>query len=324
VAEHDPTLGDACTGGHAMSASPKPFTVLVPLDGSELAEAVLDLAAVIARRMAGRLVLLTVPQVYGLDVAWYTAGAPDAAALVPMDDLLHQARAASEAYLAAVAERLGADGLTVTTLLADEDPPVAIVGGARDAGADLIAMVTHGRGGLDRWAFGSVADKVLQTADKPVLLARAANGRVRDDIGLIAVAVDGSPLAEAVLAPVADLARAFGARIMLVHVTPEAAAAADPATMSASESSYQARAGAYLADLVQRLRSDGGAAEALLLAGQDAAELILERADNRDVDVLAFTTHGRTGLQRLAFGSVADRLIRHAAKPVLVVRNRAE
>ncbi len=306
-----------------MSASAQPFTVLVPLDGSELAEAILDLAGAVARRQEGRLALLTVPQVYGLDVAWYTAGAPDAAALVPMDDLLHGARADSTAYQATVAERLRAGGLTVTSHLADEAPPAAIVHAAVAEGAGLIAMVTHGRGGLDRWAFGSVADKVLQTTDTPVLLARAANGRVCPDIGHITVALDGSPLAEAVIQQAAALARAFGARVTLVHVVPEATAATGTAALARGEATYQDRAASYLAGLVQGLADTGVQAEALLLAGDDAAEQILDRVSQHDVDLLALTTHGRSGLKRLAFGSVADRLIRHTTKPVLVVRSHA-
>jgi nucleotide-binding universal stress UspA family protein len=137
------------------------------------------------------------------------------------------------------------------------------------------------------------------------------------------VALDASPLAEAVLEPVTGLAQAFGARVTLAHVVPEAAAATGSAELARGEAGYQDRAGAYLAGLVERLTGAGVDAEALLLAGDDAAEALLERIDQHDVDLLALTTHGRSGLKRLTFGSVADRLIRHAAKPVLVVRNQA-
>jgi nucleotide-binding universal stress UspA family protein len=306
-----------------MNATPTTdFTVLVPVDGSDLAGAVVDLAAAIAHRRGGRVVLLTVPQVYGLDVAWYTAGAPDAAALVPMDDLLAEARADGARYLATAAARLEADGAHVTTLMVEDEPAAAIVQSAREQRAGLIAMSTHGRGGLDRWAFGSIADKVLQTATTPVLLVRPQAGPVKADIGHILVALDGSPLAEAIVDEVQPLARAFGARVTLVNVTPESPVPGSSARISAAEEVYETHITAYLAPIVQRLIAAGVEAEAQILTGKDPAAALLELGADHDVDLIALTSHGRSGLRRLAYGSVADRLIRHAEKPILILRSQ--
>ena len=304
------------------ASSPSPFTILVPLDGSELAETVLGLAATTARRTKGHLLLISVPQVYGLDVTWYAAGAPDAAALVPMEDMLRQSRDTSEAYLATTVKRLEGQGIAVESALIDETPANAIVDTARDRGADLIAMVTHGRGGLDRWAFGSVADKVLQTAEVPVLLVRGAHQPVQDDVSRVLVALDGSPLAEAILPTVTTLARGYGARVLLLHITPELGVLEDAARLTAAQAAYQERMSHYLGEVVDRLAQAGVDAEGQLLVAADPAEALLERAEYRDVDLVALTTHGRSGLVRLAYGNVADRILRHTTKPVLVARNR--
>lgn len=301
-----------------------PLTVLVPLDGSERAEVVLGLAAALARKSGGRLVLVTVPEVYGMDVAWYTDGAPDAAALVPMADLLEQARSERQGYLATVVDRLRAEGVDVSSVLAEADPAAAIVRTAGEVGAQLIAMTTHGRSGFDRWAFGSVTDKVLQTSGLPVLLERADAGTAPEEVMHLLVALDGSAHAEAILPVAAAVAHAFGARLSLVHVTPEGSVRGDLAQLSAAEADYQTRMTAYLAGQVAPLTGAGLDAEGQLLAGDNTAAVLLERAAHHDVDLVALTTHGRSGLKRLAYGSVADRLIRHCDKPLLVLRNSGE
>lgn len=304
------------------AASLSPLTVLVPLDGSELAETVLDLAAATARRTGGSLILITVPQVHGLDVAWYASGAPDAAALVPMESMLLQSRESSEAYLAATVAHLQNQSIPVETALINAAPADAILDAAQEHGASLIAMVTHGRGGLDRWAFGSVTSRVLQLAAVPVLLARGGSQPAHADLDRILVPLDGSPLAEAILPVVANLARGFGARVLLLHVTPELSVLENAARLTVAQAAYQERMTEYLGGVVDRLEQEGVEAEAQLLVAADPAEALLARAEYRDVDLLAITTHGRSGLVRLAYGNVAERLLHHTTKPALVVRNR--
>src|SRR5262245_15731689 len=104
-----------------------PFTTLVPLDGSERSEAVLGLAGELTRLSGGRLVLRSVPQVYGMNLAWYTGGAPDAAAMMPVDDLMGQARGDTQAYVDTVVERLKAEGLAPETIVPEDEPASAIV-----------------------------------------------------------------------------------------------------------------------------------------------------------------------------------------------------
>jgi nucleotide-binding universal stress UspA family protein len=141
--------------------------VLLPLDGSEPAEAILPFAEKIAGPSDAEVLLLRV-------VAPVTAAAALAAADPLGSDLLHLRRVEAGQYVTKVAERLGEKGLRVRTLVTLGDPAPEIVLAAEAHGADLIAMATHARGALGRAVFGSVADAVLRDAPVPVLLVRMA------------------------------------------------------------------------------------------------------------------------------------------------------
>ncbi len=308
--------------------SQPPPTLLVPLDGSQSAEQALLLAAPLAARSGGRLLLLSVPSIYTADLSWadavyaqpMAAGAP----VVSFEGLVAESERATAAYLAAVAERMQAKGVAVETRMPSEVPARAILACAEADGATLIVMGSHGRGGMARWALGSVADKVVQAAPVPVLLTRGATPRIRPDLGRIVVALDGSPLATQVLPTVAWLARVFEASVSLVTVAagPEhvlwsgLAGSASLASTAASERAAEN----YLLDQAEALRGQNVEAETALLVGDDVAETLCNAAAAPDVGLLAITTHGRGGLARWALGSVADRVARTAQVPLLIQR----
>lgn len=141
--------------------------VLVPLDGSELAEAALAPAVRVARQVGASLELLRVVDPAMLTESPYIPATPE-------DSAEYAERQTSEArsYLMGVAERLRADGVEVAEVSVDDGVPASTILGRAAVGADLIAMATHGRGGLKRWLVGSVSDKVLRGADVPVMLVR--------------------------------------------------------------------------------------------------------------------------------------------------------
>jgi nucleotide-binding universal stress UspA family protein len=152
--------------------------ILLPLDGTKLAEQILPPATALARLTGARVTLVrAVPPVYG----WgYPA---DAGALYDLSANLLDAigqeenrqREEAERYLRQAAERLRGDGLTVATrVLFEQQPAPTILRLAQELAADLIALETHGRRGLGRMILGSVADKVVRTAHLPVLLHRPA------------------------------------------------------------------------------------------------------------------------------------------------------
>jgi nucleotide-binding universal stress UspA family protein len=139
--------------------------VLVPLDGSELAEAILPFVEQVAGPLHAEVVLLRVIEPLSPAELVASAGvvAPDTFALRDMD---------AKHYLSEVERRLSKKGLRIRTRVALGPPAEEILAAAQAISADLIAMATHGRGGLGRLLFGSVAEAVLHAAAVPVLLIR--------------------------------------------------------------------------------------------------------------------------------------------------------
>jgi nucleotide-binding universal stress UspA family protein len=140
--------------------------ILVPLDGSPVAEQILPSVISVAQAMSGELILFQVPiaHVSGwMTGEWY----------LPIQGALDTAEEDAQAYLSTVAGRLKAQGLDVATATAIGPVADCIVEYAEVNHVDLVAMCTHGRTGLARWALGSVADRVLRAGGKPILLVRA-------------------------------------------------------------------------------------------------------------------------------------------------------
>jgi nucleotide-binding universal stress UspA family protein len=133
----------------------------------------------------------------------------------------------------------------------------------------------------------------------------------------ILVPLDGSPLAEAVLPQVQELARALGAELFVVrvahaHVFP----GVDP---TEQEVEVVQKAEAYVADVAGHLRSAGIPVHTSVRYGEAAKEILNHIGDNA-VDLVAMSTHGRSGLSHLLLGSVAEQVVRHATVPVLLMR----
>jgi nucleotide-binding universal stress UspA family protein len=143
--------------------------ILVPLDGSPLAEAALAHAETLAQQFASEVLLLRVV------VSPYAIIAPDLV-LAGYDSNHQQFEDQAEHYLQAVAGKLAARQIKVRTMTCDGPVAEAILDRARENQIDLIVMSTHGRGGVSRWVYGSVADRLLQAAPCPVLLVRVAGG----------------------------------------------------------------------------------------------------------------------------------------------------
>jgi len=139
--------------------------VLIPLDGSELAEAILPFAEQVAGPLDAEVVLLRVVEAVSAVEAIASAGviAPDTFAIREME---------AKRYLHEVERRLSKKGLRVRTRIALGSPAEAILGAIHTSVVDLVAMTTHGRSGLGRALFGSVAESVLRASPVPVLLIR--------------------------------------------------------------------------------------------------------------------------------------------------------
>jgi nucleotide-binding universal stress UspA family protein len=302
--------------------------ILVPLDGSALAETVLPHAEALARANGYGLLLLHVvtPSETSQASVWI-ATAPAALRREWEESRLTQIHA----YLTAVAARLQAVELQVRTeVLMDHDPAAAIVGRAdRDLAVALIAIATHGRSGLSRWALGSVAAKVLHAATKPLLLWRA---REASQAGIptwpyrtILVPLDGSCFAEHALDPAQTIVAGSNAEVVLLAVAPVGGDIAldeiggRPDWMQAERAAECEHLDQYLNQIADRLAVGGHHVHTRLAAGSPA-EAILLASDQEHADLIVMTTHGRSGLSRLWLGSVAAKVAQGAQVPVLLVR----
>ncbi|AHG92623.1 UspA domain-containing protein (plasmid) [Gemmatirosa kalamazoonensis] len=285
------------------------LTVLVPLDGSLLAEYAIPFAMSIADRIGAGVELLSV----------HHAPAP----------ALGERRALLRRYLDATRRRLEAtDAVPVTTSLIDGAPAEMLVAYVRETAPDLVVMTTHGRGGVRRLWLGSVTDALVRHATIPVLALRprpstiTADGNARPELRRVLVAVDGSPESETVITPLVDLFGTTGMEYTLLHVVPSlhplVRTLATPAEYDRDLGVEQRLANAYLQELAERVRPTGLDVAVATRSGEPPARAIVETATEHRADLIALATHGRGPLGRLVHGSVADEVLRTAPSAVLL------
>jgi nucleotide-binding universal stress UspA family protein len=278
-------------------------TIVVATDGSSLAERALPCAEALARGGARILLVRAVPR-----------GAP------------REEAAEAKGYLAGIAERLRAAGITADLAVPDGDPAAAILEAQRDVGADLIVMATHGRSGLGRWVYGSTAEAVLGAGSAPVLLVRAgtdtdAAPSLADQPRLL-VPLDGSPFSEQALPVAADVARAVQGRLVLLQAVAASPSPLDPEdVVRALEHNAREAGEEYLGQVARRLAGDDGvAAPETIVRMAEPAESIIGEAAASGAALVVMATHGRTGLGRLISGSVARAVLERGSLPLLLIR----
>jgi nucleotide-binding universal stress UspA family protein len=279
--------------------------ILVPLDGTADSATALPPARTMAEATGGELILLRVVSPRGF---------------APSSPVLEEART----YLAGIAAELAKGGTRVNVVVREgDDAAHEIVADAASGGAELIVMATHGRGGLARVAFGSVADGVLANSPVPVMLLRPG-GRRLDHLRTLLVPVDGTPGASLALSAAVPLAQATGAKLVLAqavipstHYYMEGLMLVD----LGSDEEMLAAAQQYVTGLAGRLEKANVRAEGRAELGRASATLVA-MADAADADLIVMSTHALTGPMRTLLGSVADEVVRQAHQPVLLVRQR--
>ncbi|HEU5304204.1 MAG TPA: universal stress protein [Gemmatimonadales bacterium] len=294
------------------------YNILVPLDGSELAEQAVSVAGSLARRAGGTLRLAAVEEPL-------PALALPSEALIGAVDVEFEARAHTAGYLDSVADgvRRVQDG-TVQTVVLEGPVASALHGYAVDEGIDLVVMTTRGRGGVSRWLTGSVADQLLRRTTVPVVLLHPKELPQRTQFGRILIALDGE-IEDPVLEPALALgALEAGTRYTLTRVvepaipilTPLALYPSRPGRHHTERLVNEARD--YLAGVCEKLASRGVEATYKVLVGRGIADQVLELATALGVDCIAVGTHRARGAERVVLGSVADRIVRGAEVPVLI------
>ncbi|MCC6180047.1 MAG: universal stress protein [Chloroflexi bacterium] len=286
-------------------------TILLPLDGSHLAERALPYATTLARHAGGRIVLVQAVQANSLP------GVDPSNAQV-------EVTSRADTGLADIVGRLRAEGIEAEAHVYYDEPTPAILDAAERHNADLIVMSTHGRSGLGRMMYGSVADSVLRHAETPVLLIPPlVDHSWPSDQPLTAlVPLDGSELAEAALAATGLLTKTTGARLHLLRVIepPTYPLYGDGyAYIPFDEDAEMGQAGEYLQSEARALEADGTRVSTQVTLGQPGTVIPAIARDAR-ADVVVMATHGRGGLARLVMGSVALGAIQRANVPVLLTR----
>lgn len=296
--------------------------ILVPLDGSKLAEQALPTALKLATAVGGEIILMRVPQYHEVMTMASVGGEMPPVALSGDDST------EAEAYLNELALFHQRDNVHFSTRLGDGDPASAIVDIAAAEQVDLIVMSTHGRTGLARWAMGSVAEKVLRAATVPILI-------LRDDhpIERIMITLDGSKLAATVLDPTMEIAQALGANVTLLRVQPYESHANRLEIDEYMRFEYgldknlddltRKRIRWYLEDILDQYSHRGVPLQYAIVMGFPADE-ILDYAAKEQIDLIAMSTHGRTGLSRWVYGSVTEKVLRGTEHAMLVVRSSVE
>lgn len=300
-------------------------SLMVPLDGSTFSESSLRFADRIARSTGGSLHLAHVHVPYEPDGLLGNTQFQFEGVNVAEYDAQHREREAE--YLTDLADRLSDEGTSVDAKVLDgSEVAEELAAYADEVHTDMIFITTHGYSGANRLWIGSVADEMIRRTTRPLFVIHPeAKGALPEgvfSVRRILIPLDGSKLAESVLDPATELARATGARITLLHVVPMPELSGWPvlAPMRAKPVAKLDGAINYLDGIASELRDEGLEVDVRALRGQQPAITIADAAREVDADVIALATHGYGGLKRALLGSVADKLLRTSTLPLLIMR----
>ena len=292
--------------------------LLVPLDGSPMAESVLSATADLVRRLSAHVTLLHIIE----------RGAPKT---VHGERHLTQP-AEAESYLRGVAEWFVSEGVRADFLVHRDGADVAksIADGAAEIGADLVVLCTHGWSGLRGFLFGRVAQQVLRWGTIPVLLIQpsAEGWKAPFSCRRLVVPLDGSGMAETALPAASAVAHAFEAEALLVWVVPTVATVSGergaamklmPSAAAALLDAEAAQAGTYLERVGARLREEGVKISVEVGRGEPI-RVLLDTVAKQEIDLIVIATHGRSGISAVWAGSVTSRILRYSTRPILLIR----
>lgn len=288
--------------------------IIVPLDGSELAETALPYAAALAEGLRTHLVLIT---------AWEGTESELGTTFPAMAmEIEKGAQNYFTQYLDGVRARYGRGDQT-RAIVRVGDAAEQILKAVEETGARMLVIATHGRSGVGRWIYGSTAGRLLRTSHVPIV-AVGPNVRPRstEPVALkhLMVPLDGSPLSEAALPVAESVATSLGARVSLVRSVRWAVQAypysLPDAYVPQIDEELEAGAKAYLRRMEEALKGKVEV-DAFVVRG-GIADGLMDVADKQAVDLVVMTTHARAGIARAALGSTADRMLQGKA-PVMLV-----
>ena len=277
--------------------------LLVPLDSSELAERAIPYATAIAKSEGSEVLLLTV-----------STNSKE------LDRLM-------KAYLDINAKELELHNIKVSKAVAYGNVAEEVIKFAEKQKVDLIIISTHGHSGIKRWMLGSVAEKILYGTCTPVLLVKSKAQKVsKVEFKKVLVPLDGSAFSETSLPYVKELTQGAGSEIILPRVS-------EPPILPADRSpdikpSWEEYRDMLMAEIKQQALEylekvkagfKAGSIRIQIVIGK-ATDSILQVAQKEKVDLIAMTTHGRTGVSRWVYGSVATKIVVESLQPILLIR----
>jgi nucleotide-binding universal stress UspA family protein len=305
--------------------------ILIPLDGSSLAECVLPHGLAMAGALGARATILQVVE------------QPKAAGRTRAIDPLewHYSEAQAGAYLQDVGERLRQAGLPTAQALLQGDAAERVIDHAQAEGADLILLSSHGRSGLSGWNVSSVVQKILARAYISILLIPAYHPSTTAISTLryerILVPLDGSQRAECVLPVAGALAARHDSQVILTHVVrrPELPRRAPPSRddqelAHALTERNRIEATRYLEEVRARLSLPAEArlsaevrppTEVRLLVEDHVAAALQQVALEVKADLVVLSAHGYSGETRWPYGSLATSFILYGNTPLLIVQD---
>lgn len=305
--------------------------ILVPLDGSDVADGIVPYVSQIAKTGNVPLVLLTVVDVDALDYPNWVSTLSETSAMEVGNAHKHQfeenARIHAYDNLKRMAADLKNEDITAEVRATVGRPADEILRVADEEGCGLIAMSTHGRNAITRGILGSVTDMTLHASDTPILTIAPERARKyqEDEASLetVIVPLDGSELAERALPYAEKLAGLLSLEILLARVVRFERPHYADSGVELPDLTEQLvhEASEYLERVSKEMGSRGLKVETRVLRGAPAP-VLLDLAHKTSQSFIAMTTHARSGLSRWMMGSVAEALVRGSGEPVLLIRTQ--
>ena len=294
--------------------------IVVPLDGSEEAEKAISVASDIAETYGSELLFIRVCELPA-DSGDYEGPA--------YEELRVECEKITQGYLDRVKDSVSNE-IDAKTKLVFGHSVEALLVHVEDYKADLVVMTSQGKSSLERWLLGSTVENFARRAACPVLVTRSGKAVVLPLGRKILVALDGSEVAEKVLPMASEMAIRAQGELLLFRSHPchsEGSYEFDshdlyPDVSNKGDGSGEELAKKYLETTRTSVRSSAPDLKvSTLLSFKLPAEAILSAAEEEEVDLIALTSHGATGMGKWMFGSVAEKVLRYAKSPILVIRS---
>jgi len=281
--------------------------ILFPTDGSEPAESALDYALQIAAEHEATIHILNV-----VDTSHDSrSGMQD-----DVDDTLEQE---GTEIVNEAAQRATEHGIDVVSEVLHGDPYEAIVEYSTQSAIELIVIPTHGRRGLQRFLLGSVTERVINTADVPVIAVNPGTQPLTYPCQDLLVPTDGSRGSELAVSEGVTLANATGATLHLLHVVETGGLGPDARSLL-NEEELTTRADEIIADTIETAEAATvDSIESQIEFGVPSKE-IRNYIDAHDIDFAILGTHGKTDFSRYMMGGVSAKIVRTSPVPVMWVR----